>query len=91
MVLERLSNDSNRLGFKKTYQLVLEKNDMKKCFNCNKEFEINEFVRMEFKPHSINKPLEYTGKIFCFACSETNFISGRLGLIVKIENDLNVQ
>lgn len=80
MVLEKLENKKNRLGFKKTWYFILESDDSHECHKCGKTFEVNEFVRMNLSDN-----------LYCYDCSESNVILGRLGIIAKIEpkKDLN--
>lgn len=80
MVLEKFEKKQNRLGYKKTWFIVLEKDDPHACFKCDKAFEENKFIRMEW-----TRDKELTNHFFCFDCSEGNDIPGRLGLVVKIE------
>lgn len=82
MVLEKLVNKKNRLGFPKTWEIILEPEDPRKCDKCGSVFEINKFIRYEFDNRK-----NLTGRFFCYSCSEENQIPGRLGLVVNITGD----
>ena len=75
------------MGGKLTWVCILEENDKKKCDKCQKPFKVNDWIRIESIFDLKKNYTTWTGKIFCFECSEKYFKSGTLARIIEIKGE----
>lgn len=76
--------ERNIKGGKFTNTVILEPKDRENCSKCGKKFLKNNWIRIQRKYDVKTNTYSYTGRAFCFECSEKDTtLCGTLALIIK--------